>query len=95
VELFVEKNVALQTKLDLLSQDYQTVCGAMTVEFDGEEKTMPQMSKYQLEPDRDLRERAWRATTQRRLKDSKKLMVIVNANGNKLSFLACREWPTL
>jgi oligoendopeptidase F len=73
IELFVEKNVPLQTKVDLLSQDYQTVCGAMTVIFDGKEHTMPQMGKYLQETDRTLRERAWRASAQRRLKDKDKL----------------------
>lgn len=69
IELFVEKNIPLQTELALLSQEYQTVSGAMTVHFDGKERTLPEMSKFLLEPDRDLRERAWRATSERRLKD--------------------------
>ena len=69
VELFREENVPLQTDEALASQDYQTVCGAMTVEFDGEERTLPRMAKYLLEPDRGLRERAWRATAARRLQD--------------------------
>jgi oligoendopeptidase F len=73
IELFVEKNVALQTKVDLLSQDYQTISGAMTVMFEGKEHTMPQMGKYLLETDRLLRERAWRASAERRLKDKDKM----------------------
>lgn len=73
VELFVDDNVALQTQVDLLSQEYQTISGAMTVFFEGKERTLPEMSKYLLEPDRDLREKAWRATAERRLQDSKKL----------------------
>ena len=73
IELFSEKNVPLQTKVDLLSQEYQTVCGAMTVTFDGKEQTMPQMGKYLLETDRSLRERAWRAAAERRIKDKEKI----------------------
>jgi len=73
IELFFEKNVPLQTKVDLLSQEYQTVSGAMTVMFEGKEHTMPQMGKYLLETDRSLRERAWRASAERRLKDKDKL----------------------
>lgn len=73
VELFRQENVSLQTWLDLLSQEYQTVCGAMTVEFEGAEKTLPQMQKYLMEPDRKLREKAWRATSSRRLQDKEKL----------------------
>lgn len=73
IELFRDKNVPLQTQVALLSQEYQTVCGAMTVQFEGEERTLPQMGKYLLENDRSLRERAWRATAERRLKDKAKL----------------------
>lgn len=76
VELFVDENVKLQTQVDLLSQEYQTVSGAMTVEFEGKERTLPEMSKYLLETDRSLRERAWRATAQRRLKDKEALETI-------------------
>ena len=73
VEMFVEKNIPLQTELALLSQEYQTVCGAMTVAFDGKERTLPEMARFLLEPDRPLRERAWRATAERRLRDKEKL----------------------
>ena len=73
IELFCEKNVPLQTKVDLLSQQYQTLCGAMTVMFDGKEQTLPQMGKYLLERDSSLRERAWKATAQRRIKDKEKI----------------------
>lgn len=73
VELFVEKNIPLQTEVSLLSQEYQAVCGAMTVDFDGQERTLPEMSKFLLDPDRSLRERAWRAVAARRLKDRVRL----------------------
>jgi len=73
IELFVKENIPLQTQISLLSQEYQSLCGAMTVEFQGEEKTLPQMGKYLLEPDRALRESAWRAVSERRLKDKDKL----------------------
>lgn len=73
VELFTQKNVGLQTKIDLLSQDYQKICGAMSVTFEGKEHTLPEMSKYLLEQDRELREKAWRASGERRLQDKDKL----------------------
>jgi oligoendopeptidase F len=73
IELFVAKNVELQTKVDLLSQEYQAICGALMVEFEGAERTMQEMGKFLLEPNRDLRERAWRASSERRLKESAKL----------------------
>jgi oligoendopeptidase F len=65
VELFRPENVALQTQEDLLVQEYQTLNGSMTVQFMGKEYTLPQMAKFQLEPDRPLREEAWRATAKR------------------------------
>ncbi|VAX42767.1 Oligoendopeptidase F [hydrothermal vent metagenome] len=69
VELFREKNVPLQTELEKLTQQYQAVTGAMTVEFDGSEQTMPQMGKYQESNDRAQREAAWRICAERRLAD--------------------------
>ena len=73
IELFCEKNVSLQTKVDLLSQDYQALCGGMTVLFESKEHTMPQMGKYLLETDRTRRQAAWLASAQRRVKDRDKL----------------------
>src|SRR5262249_16737572 len=45
-------------------------CGAMTVNFHGTEHTLPQMARYAEELDRSTREGAWRAVTERRLKDA-------------------------
>jgi len=73
VDLFVQENVNLQTQVELLSQEYQTICGQMTVEFEGKERTLPEMGKLLQVPDRDLRERAWRASAQRRLEEKDKL----------------------
>ena len=73
VELFREENVPLKTEESLLSQEYQTIAGAMTVAFQGAERTMPEMGKFLLEPDRPLREAAWRATARRRLADRDRL----------------------
>src|SRR3989338_3689820 len=73
ISLFVQENVGLETKVQLLSQEYQTIMGAMTVQFQGREHTLPEMSKYLLETDRPLRESAWRAIVERRLKDRKRL----------------------
>jgi len=69
VELFRKENVPLKTEEALLSQQYQAISGAMTVAFQGQERTMPEMGKFLLEPDRGLREAAWRAGARRRLAD--------------------------
>ncbi len=69
VELFREENIPLATEIDLLSQEYQALCGGLTVFFDGEERTLPHMNRYLQNPDRRLREAAWRAAADRRLNE--------------------------
>jgi oligoendopeptidase F len=68
-ELFRAENVPIQTELSLLAQKYDQVAGAMTVQFEGQERTLPQMARYQEQTDRALRESAWRAVAERRLRD--------------------------
>ncbi|MCC6660846.1 MAG: M3 family oligoendopeptidase [Phycisphaerales bacterium] len=70
VELFRPENVPLQTDLAKLDQKYQQITGAMTVQFDGREQTMPMMGKYQESTDRGVREAAWRGVGERRLRDA-------------------------
>src|SRR5204862_6798666 len=69
VDLFREENVPIQTELAKLSQDYGKITGAQTVNFDGQERTLPQMTQYLLRPDRAVRESAWRAIADRRIRD--------------------------
>jgi oligoendopeptidase F len=72
VGLFREANVPRETKLDLLVQQFEALSGSLTVQFEGEERTLPQMARYQELADRGLRERAWRTVTERRLQESGK-----------------------
>jgi oligoendopeptidase F len=67
VELFREENVPLETKEAKLGQQYQELMGGLTVEFQGEEKTLVQMGVYQQENDRELRQEAWELVATRRL----------------------------
>ena len=53
VELFREENVPIQTELSLLDQKYSQIVGAMTCEFEGETRTMPQMARFLEDQDRD------------------------------------------
>ncbi len=73
VKLFRQENVSLSTRVKLLCQEYQTLCGAMTVFFEGQERTLPQMGRYLLEPDLSIREESWRAMARRRLRDRDRL----------------------
>ena len=67
VELFREQNVPLETEIAKLDQEYDRVCGTMTVDFEGEERTLPQMARFLQKTDRSVRESAWRAVAERRL----------------------------
>ena len=71
--LFREENIALGTELTKLGQRYNEICGAMTVDFDGEEKTMQQMGKYLQVNDRAVRESAYRTVGERRFQDSEEI----------------------
>ena len=69
VSVFRPENVELEKQDSALSQEYYRIAGAMTVEFRGQERTLQQMSKFLEEPDRALREEAWRTSNGRALKD--------------------------
>ena len=71
--LFREENIPLGTELTKLGQRYNEICGAMTVEFDGEERTMQQMGKYLQVNERDTRENAYRTVGIRRFQDSEEI----------------------
>lgn len=76
VELFRQENVALETELAKLDQRYDQICGEMTVEFDGQTRTVAQMARYLQETDRSVRERAWRGIFDRRLRDKDEIDTI-------------------
>ncbi len=69
VELYRDENIPIQTELAMLEQRFGQIAGAQTVEFDGKERTFPEMAIYQERSDRDERERAWRAVGERRMQD--------------------------
>lgn len=76
IERYRDENVPLETRDDLLSQEYQRICGAMTVIYHNEERTLPQMALYQMKNDRAVREEAWRATARRRLQDRERIETV-------------------
>jgi oligoendopeptidase F len=59
-EIFREENVPLFSELEELSAQYQKIVGGLTVQWEGETKTIPQLQPYLKERDRQVRERAWR-----------------------------------
>lgn len=73
VELFRPENVAIETQIAELDQEYSQICGGMTVHFQGQERTIPQMSPFQESTDRSVREEAWRLVAQRRFLDKDRI----------------------
>ncbi|MGH4124166.1 MAG: M3 family oligoendopeptidase [Clostridium sp.] len=69
MELFREENVELGIQEDKLSTDYYDITGKITVMWQGEEKTLPQMAIYLKDADRTIRETAWKLIQERRLQD--------------------------
>jgi oligoendopeptidase F len=59
-ELFREENVPLNAEIEEQSTRYQKVTGGLTVRWDGEEKTIPELHPYLQSTDRGVRERAFR-----------------------------------
>ncbi len=64
IEIFRDANIPLFSELEELSARYQRITGSMTVEWDGVERPLPQLQPYLKNPDRAVRERAFRASTQ-------------------------------
>jgi len=76
VEIFRKENIPLGVRQTELVTEAQTINGAMTVEFEGEEKTFPQMSKYLESNDRPQRQSAWMSMAARRMDDNERLSEI-------------------
>lgn len=72
VELYREENIPLETEEAKVGNEYNKLSGSLTVNFRGEEKTLIAMGRYQEEPDRALREEAWKLVASRRLAEADK-----------------------
>ena len=64
IEIFREANVPVFSELEELAARYQRITGSMTAEWEGQERPLPQLQPFLKSPDRDVRERAYRAATQ-------------------------------
>jgi oligoendopeptidase F len=76
VAIFRPENVDLERQEAALSQNYQRITSAMTVNFRGEERTLQQMSKFYEEPDRTIRKEAWTLADARALADHESLDMV-------------------
>ena len=68
-EIFREENLPLKTKERKLTNEYDKIMGAQTVEWEGKEVTIQGLRPVFQEPDRKLREKAWRLARQRQMQD--------------------------
>ncbi len=60
IEIFREANVERFSQIEELSAAYQKVTGGLSVDWDGEHKTIPQLQMFLKSSNRDDRERAFR-----------------------------------
>lgn len=67
--LFREANLPLLSEETKLSNEYNKIIGAQTVIWEGKEKTLQQLRQVYYQPDRAIRESAWRLASQRQLAD--------------------------
>ncbi len=61
VEIFREENLPRMAELEELEAAYDKITGGLTVNWDGEVRTIPELQPFLLERDRSVRERAFRA----------------------------------
>ncbi len=69
IEIFREENVPLFTEIGMEGQKYGQIIGAMTVDINGEEMTLPQANVRLQSDDRTEREEVYRKIADRRLQD--------------------------
>ena len=73
IALFRKENVELEKEEAKLWQRYEKIVGGMTVMYDGQERTMQQLGRYQEEPARKVREETWLLGEKRRRKDHQEI----------------------
>lgn len=73
ISIFRQENVELEKDDSKLAQRYDKITGAMTVTYQGEERTLQQMSRFQEVIDRQVRKESWELSEERRLKDAEQL----------------------
>jgi len=78
IEIFREENIPLQTELQTKAQEYGQISGAMSVELNGEEKTLQQAAVELQKTDRAWREEVYHKISTRRLLDRDKLDKLFN-----------------
>lgn len=78
IELFRQQNVALESELSVMEQEYGNIAGKMTISLDEKEYTLQQASKFLESKDRSLREKVYKLIQNRRLQDESSLNQLYN-----------------
>ena len=76
IEIFRTENIPLGVEQTKLVTKAQGITGAMTVEFEGKERTFPEMKAFLESNDRKKREKAWKSMVNRWMEDSEELSEI-------------------
>lgn len=76
IEIFRKENIPLSVEQTKLVTEAQAINGAMSVEYNGEEYTIPEMRAFLESNDRAVREGAWKAVADRRVEDEERLSEI-------------------
>lgn len=79
LQIYRPENVPLMTALQLKSQEYGQIAGAMTVEIAGQEVTLQQAAVHLEVQDRNLRQAVYEQVNQRRLQDKEALSDLYTA----------------
>ncbi|MEA3336986.1 MAG: M3 family oligoendopeptidase [Chloroflexota bacterium] len=72
-DIFHEDNVPIESKLEMLGNDYNKIVGAMNIEWQGETETLPQAMQHLESRDRQTRKAVWRLIMERYLQDRDRL----------------------
>ena len=75
-ELFCEENLPLLVEEQKLAYEYNKIIGGLTHQWEGKELTTSEMNVFQFNPDRSVREKAWRVVTGDRLKKRDEINVL-------------------
>ncbi|MGB1286361.1 MAG: M3 family oligoendopeptidase [Aggregatilineales bacterium] len=69
IALFREENLPIEVQVRETETEHDEIKGAQTIEWDGEEKTVPQMNPVFMKKDRDTRKKAFNLIHERQLED--------------------------
>ena len=73
IDLYSPSNIPIQAEIAVLQQQYGQITGAMMVQVNGVEYTLPQAAKFLESEDRSLREKVYHSIQNRRLAEKEKL----------------------